>query len=197
MKYVKKSLTLLLGGFNQCFPSNYLKTQSNIIAIKEFRMTLSVPVFDPSKKRLPSIYEFSYTSDWLIAVRDCLGKDIVFALDEALMCEGSYLGRNDQWVVWIYGDAALSKYNGVMVIGNNVDPQYVKTNRYGLPYTCFNRTLIDAMANEDILDMQGITEALSRYYFTHNESFEGLFIPPEYQEQFRQLSLDAIEYYCY
>ncbi len=159
-------------------------------------MTLSVPVSDPSKKRLPSIYDFSYTSDWLIAVRDCLGKDIVFALDEALMCEESYLGRNDQWVVWIYGNAALSKYNGVMVIGNSVDPQYIKTNRYGMPYTCFNRTLIDAMTNENILDMQGITEALSRYYFTHNQSFDGLFIPPEFQEQFQQLSIDAIDYYC-
>ncbi len=160
-------------------------------------MTLSVPVSDPSKKRLPSIYDYPDSMSWLIAVRDCLGKNVVFALDEALMCEKSYLGRNDQWVVWIYGDAALSKYNGVMVIGNNVDPQYVKTNRYGLSYTCFNRTLIDAMANEDILDMQGMLEALSYYYETHGHSFEGLFIPPEYQEQFQQLSLDAIEYYCY
>ena len=72
----------------------------------------------------------------------------------------------------------------------------VKTNRFGLRYTCFNRTLIDAMTYEDILDMQGITEALSYYYETHGHSFEGLFIPPEYQEQFQQLSLDAIEYYC-
>lgn len=159
-------------------------------------MTLSVPVSDPSKMKLPPREKAHGTMSWLISVRDCLGKDIVFALDEALMCEESFLGRTGEWVVWVYGDAALSKYNGVMVIGNSVDPQYVKTNRYGLSYTCFNRTLIDAMANEDILDMQGITEALSYYYFTHNESFEGLFIPPEYQEQFQQLSLDAIEYYC-
>ncbi len=160
-------------------------------------MSLSIPVSDPSKIKLPLREKAHGTMSWLISVRDCLGKDIVFALDEALMCEESFLGRTGEWVVWIYGDAALSKYNGVMVLGNSVDPQYVKINRYGLSYTCFNRTLIDAMANEDILDMQGITEALSYYYETQGHSFEGLFIPPEYQEQFQQLSVDAIEYYCY
>lgn len=134
---------------------------------------------------------------WLAAIRDCLGKNVVFALDEALMCEESYLGRNDQWVVWVYGDNVMSNYNGVMLLGNSVDSQYVKTNRFGLRYTCFNRTLIDAMTYEDILDMQGITEALSYYYETHNHSFDGLFIPPEFQEQAHQLFMDAIDHYCY
>jgi len=71
---------------------------------------------------------------------------------------------------------------------------YVK-ERNGLLYTSFNRTLIDALANESILDMQGITEALSRYYYTHENSFNGLFIPPEYQEKFEKVADDAIDYY--
>ena len=160
------------------------------------RMTISIPVFDRSKKRLPPREEFLGNISWLTSVYDCLGKNVVFALDEALMCEESFLGRTGEWVVWIYGDTALSKYSGVMVLGNNIDPQYVTTNRYKLPFTCFNRTLIDAMANENILDMQGMLEALSYYYETHGHSFEGLFIPPEYQEQFQQLSMDAMDYYC-
>lgn len=57
--------------------------------------------------------------------------------------------------------------------------------------------MIDAIENEDILDMQGITEALSDYYFSHNESFSGLYIPQEYQEVFQQLCDDAIDYYTY
>ena len=101
-------------------------------------MSLSIPVSDPSKMKLPPREKAHGTMSWLISVRDCLGENVVFALDEALMCEESFLGRTGEWVVWIYGDAALSKYNGVMVIGNSVDPQYVKTNRYGLSYTCFN-----------------------------------------------------------
>ena len=43
--------------------------------------------------------------------------------------------------------------------------------------------------------MQGITEAVSRYYYTHNDSFEGIFVPPEHQRQFERLAQDAVEYY--
>ena len=62
----------------------------------------------------------------------------------------------------------LAKYNGVCVIGRSVN-EYEIEIKNGLRFTCFNRTLNDAMANESILDMQGITEALSRYYFAHHE----------------------------
>lgn len=62
-------------------------------------------------------------------------------------------------------------------------------------YTDFNRTIADALANEAILDMQGITEAISRYYYRNGESFEGLSIVPEYQEKFERLAVEAIEYY--
>ena len=53
----------------------------------------------------------------------------------------------------------------------------------------------DALANESILDMQGITEAVSRYYYAHGDSFEGIFVPPEYQKQFERLAQEAIAYY--
>lgn len=161
------------------------------------RMTISLPSYDSSKRKLPLIENYDSTMSWLIAVKDCLGGNVVFALDEALMCEGSYLGRTDQWVIWVYGDKKMLEYNGVMLLGTSINSQYVKTNRFGLSYTCFNRTLIDAITNEKILDMQGITEALSYYYELHNQSFDGLFIPPEFQEQFTKLSQEAIDYYCY
>ena len=57
------------------------------------------------------------------------------------------------------------------------------------------RTVSDALANESILDMQGIKEALSKYYYTNGESFSELFVAPEYQERFEQLANDAIYYY--
>ena len=53
----------------------------------------------------------------------------------------------------------------------------------------------DAFANEAILDMQGITEAVSRYYYANGESFEGLSVAPEYQDRFEQLAEDARHYY--
>jgi len=58
-----------------------------------------------------------------------------------------------------------------------------------------NRTLADALANESILDMQGITEALSRYYYKNGNSFHGISVVPEYQEAFDRLADAAIDYY--
>jgi hypothetical protein len=123
-----------------------------------------------------------------------MGESVVFALDQALMCQGSFGGRSDEYIVWVYGDDALSEYNGVVVLGNHISHYNVK-NRNGILCTDFNRTLSDAFANEDILDMQGITEAVSRYYYSNGDSFEGLSISPEYQERFERLAEEAIDYY--
>ena len=131
---------------------------------------------------------------WLKAVRDAVGEDVVFALDEALMCQGSFLGRSDEYIVWVYGNDGLSRFNGVVVLGNRIS-SYCVREKDGFRFTDLNRTLSDALANESILDMQGITEALSRYYYSNSESFEGISVAPEYQERFERLAFEAKE--CY
>ena len=158
------------------------------------RRTLVLPKSSKQKSDLPKRDNFVGAVSWLKAVQDRISEPFVFALDEALMCNGYFGGRSDEYIIWIYGDESLSRFNGVAVIGNSVNRYYVK-ERNGLLYTDLNRTLIDALANESILDMQGITEALSRYYYTHENSFNGLFIPPEYQERFEKVADNAIDYY--
>ena len=96
--------------------------------------------------------------------------------------------------MWGYGDDSVSRFNGVVLLGNRVNSYNVK-ERDGLMHTDFNRTIADAIANESILDMQGIVEALSRYYYRNGESFEGIFVVPEYQEKFEKLADEAISYY--
>lgn len=158
------------------------------------RKTRRLPEFDPQKQNLPNRKNFVGALSWLRAVRDCIGQPIVFALDEALMCQGSFGGRSDEYLVWVYGVDSVTRFNGVVVLGNQVSPLDVQ-NKNGLAFTSFNRTLSDALANESILDMQGITEAVSRYYYTHENSFQGIFVPPEYQTQFERLAQDAVAYY--
>ena len=158
------------------------------------RKTRTLPKFDPQKQNLPKRCDFVGAFSWLRAVQDCLGQPIVFALDEALMCQGSFGGRSDEYLVWVYGADSVTRFNGVAVLGNQISPLDVQ-KKNGLAFTSFNRTLSDALANESILDMQGITEAVSRYYYTHGDSFEGIFVPPEYQKQFERLAQDAVEYY--
>lgn len=156
--------------------------------------TAALPKFDPRKRALPNRSDYVGSISWLKAVRERIGENVVFALDEALMCQGNFGGRSDESIVWIYGDDAASNFNGVVLLGNKVSSYCIK-EKDGLRFTDFNRTLSDAFANEAILDMQGITEAVSKYYYSNNESFDGLSVAPEYQERFERLANDAIEYY--
>ena len=158
------------------------------------RKTNALPKYDPQKKNLPKRSEYVGAVAWLQAVRDTLGESVVFALDEALMCQGRFGGRSDEYIVWVYGDDSVAQYNGVVVLGNHISP-YSVDSRNGLRYTDFNRTLSDALANESILDMQGITEAVSRYYYSNGDSFNGISVAPEYQERFETLAEEAIAYY--
>lgn len=154
----------------------------------------ALPKYDSNKQDLPKRRDYVGATSWLKAVSESLGDEIVFALDEALMCSGSFGGRSDEFIIWVYGDDRLTRYNGVTVIGNYVSPINVR-EKNGLKFTDFNRTLSDALANESILDMQGTIEALSRYYYSNGESFQGLSVAPEYQDRFDSLANEAIEYY--
>lgn len=158
------------------------------------RRTSALPKYDPKKVDLPRRENYIGSLSWLRAVRDCLGEDVVFALDQALMCQGNFGGRNDEYIVWVYGNESLNRFNGVAVLGRKVSP-FCVLEKNGLRFTDLNRTISDALANESILDMQGVTEAVSRYYFSNGESFEGLSVTPEYQEAFERLAQDARSYY--
>lgn len=158
------------------------------------KRALALPKYDSNKQDLPKRSDYVGATSWLKAVSESLGDKVVFALDEALMCSGSFGGRSDEFIIWVYGDDRLTRYNGVTVIGNYVSPINVR-EKNGLKFTDFNRTLSDALANESILDMQGTIEALSRYYYSNGESFQGLSVAPEYQDRFDSLANEAIEYY--
>ena len=110
------------------------------------------------------------------------------------MCQGRCGGRSDEYLVWIYGDDSAARFNGVVVLGNQIS-DYSVSEKNGLRYTDLSRTVSDAFANEAILDMQGITEAISKYYYRNCETFDGITVAPEYQEKFDKLAEEAIDYY--
>jgi transcriptional regulator with XRE-family HTH domain len=104
------------------------------------RRTVSLPKYDPKKQNLPKRRDFLGSVAWLKAVQACLGEEIVFALDEALMCQGIFGGRSDEYIVWVYGDDVVTDYNGVVVLGNWVS-HYDVESKNGLLYTDFSRTI--------------------------------------------------------
>lgn len=158
------------------------------------RKTVVIPQHDPQKPNLPKRKDFIGAIAWLKAVQEQMGSRVIFALDEALMCQGNFGGRSDEYLVWVYGEDSVSRFNGVVVLGNQVSEYSVK-EKDGLYYTDLSRTISDAFANESILDMQGITEALGRYYYRSGESFEGISIAPQYQDRFEKLAQIAIDYF--
>lgn len=160
------------------------------------RKTFSLPKYNPQKRDLPKRSNYIGALAWLKAVQECIGEPFVFALDEALMCQGNFGGRNDEFLIWGYGNDSTSRFNGVVLLGHQVS-RYSIRKKNGLLFTDFNRTLADALANESILDMQGITEALSRYYYRNGESFAGISVVPEYQDKFEKLAEEAMSYYKY
>ena len=98
------------------------------------RRQYKLPVWNASAEQLPANDQFAEPLDWLKAVQSVLGDDIVFALDSALICEGTYLGRMGEWIVWLYGNPKLAKYNGVCVIGRSVN-EYEIEIKNGLRFT--------------------------------------------------------------
>ena len=94
-------------------------------------------------------------------------------------------------------DAVLdvSVHEGGEIVDGVVDAVVRDASLRIVVSTDFNRTVYDALANENILDMQGITEAVSKYFYSNGDSFDGLFVAPEHQERFERLASDAIEYY--
>ena len=158
------------------------------------RRTILLPEYKSNKDNLPCRSDFIGATQWLKAVRKVLGEDVVFALDDALMCQGNFGGHSNEYLIWVYGPDSLNRFNGVVVLGNKIS-KYSIIEKNGLKFTNLNRTISDAFANEEIYDMQGITEAISRYYYSNNESFDGIYIDPEYQYRFEKLADDAINYY--
>ncbi|MDO4500308.1 MAG: hypothetical protein Q4B60_03425 [Erysipelotrichaceae bacterium] len=154
----------------------------------------ALPDYSEKKINLPKRSDYIGTSSWLKSLKEQMGEEVVFALDEALMCQELFGGRNDEFLIWVYGSDNLKRFNGIVVLGNEISSYDVRCKN-GIKYTSFNRTIIDSIANENLLDMQGITEALSKYYYSNNNSFEGIYIPPEYSKRFAELADDAINYY--
>ena len=60
-----------------------------------------MPDWKEGRTTLPQSGDYLSAHEWLSAVKDCLGENVVFALDSALMCDGSYLGRLGEWIIWI------------------------------------------------------------------------------------------------
>ena len=68
------------------------------------RKTNVLPKYDPQKVDLPKRSDYVGAIAWLKAIRECIGESVVFALDEALMCQGNFGGHSEEYIIWVYGE---------------------------------------------------------------------------------------------
>jgi hypothetical protein len=61
--------------------------------------------------------------------------------------------------------------------------------------TSISQTFNDMLDDFDSIDEQPLIEGLSRYYHTHGNSFDGLFINPRHRVRFNSIRSWAFEYY--
>ena len=59
------------------------------------RRTATLPVYDPKKTDLPRRSDYVGSIAWLKAVSEQIDEPFVYALDEALMCQGSFGRRSN------------------------------------------------------------------------------------------------------
>ena len=118
------------------------------------RRTVELPKYNPQKRDLPKRRDYVGAMAWLKAVRDCLGEKIVFALDEALMCQGHFGGRSDEYLVWVYGDDAVTQYNGVVVLGNQVTQRTAVYRLQQNPVRCAGKRIHSGYAGHYRSDQQ-------------------------------------------
>lgn len=126
-------------------------------------------------------------------LRDLLrDKDCILACDTA----ADYLGLTNggqRERAKIYVTRKLDIPNTEQIFVPSFSSIPVSKHR-GLRCTTVNRTIIDLLEQEG--DEQIIMEALSYYYYKHNESFEGLTIPARLQQSFEKYREWAMDYYC-
>ena len=83
------------------------------------RKTATLPKYDPRKKDLPNRSDYVGATAWLRAVQARIGDPIVYALDDALMCQNRFGGRSNEFIMWLYGSDQTTRFNGVVVLGNH------------------------------------------------------------------------------
>jgi len=136
--------------------------------------------------------EFLTARDWHRAVIG--GKDIILRRTSALehlQLFGGYL-REKMIDVYARQPVPFENVNYHLVdTFNGID-----TVRFGnVLCTSVNQTLNDMLDDFDNIDEQSLVEGLSRYYYAHGKSFDGLSIKPENLEKFNSIKDWAIEYY--
>ena len=126
---------------------------------------------------------------------DVLGnEDVIFCRTSALECLQLFIGYGNERDIYVYAKSKGNYDNVNYFIVDSFDgieTVFVK----GLLCTSVNQTINDMLDDFDNIDEQSLVEALSDYYYTHGNSFDGLMITPCNIRRFDAIKDWAMEYH--
>lgn len=129
--------------------------------------------------------------DWF---RNVITEDVILCGVSALEYLEMFNGFVDEDVIEVY---ALSRGNYSNINYNIIDRfDTIDTVCIdGVRCTSFTQTINDMLSDLDNADLWALTEALSNYYYSHNDSFNNLKIKSSNVDAFESVKQDAIAYY--
>lgn len=142
---------------------------------------------------LPDCNKYITNRAWL---RACVGgNNLILRGVSALEYLELFVGYMNENSIDVYA-TEKGKYTNVNyhIVNDFNSIDYLSSNT--VLCTSVNQTINDMLSEFDKTDELALTEALSNYYYSHNETFEGLNIQPKNMKVFNSLLSNAINYYA-
>lgn len=127
--------------------------------------------------------------------QNVISEDVILCQVSALEFLGMFTGYIDERAIDVYAKSE-GIYDNINYILTDTFENIEYIQLGNVRCTTFEQTINDMLRDSDNTDENALTEALSNYYFNHNESFAGLKINSENLDKFNQIKDCAISYYC-
>lgn len=136
--------------------------------------------------------EYITNCDWLSS--NINGDDLILCRVSALEFLELFSGYWNENKIEVYAKNEGKFTNVIYYVRDSFDNiKFIKEGN--TLCTTINQTFNDMLAPSEQVDELALIEAMSNYFFSHNNSFDGLIILPENMEYFEYLKPLAIEYY--
>ena len=136
--------------------------------------------------------DFHGNKFWLQTVAE--GRDWVLCHTSALEFLELFIGYLNERQIDVYARMPGEYENINYRIVDSFDGLEI-VNYSDVKCTSVNQTINDMLNDFDNIDEQSLIEGLATYYYTHNNSFDGLMIEAKNQAVFESIKDWAIDYY--
>lgn len=128
---------------------------------------------------------------WFQSVLD---ENVILCGVSALECLGMFTGYVNETIIDVYA-LSRGRYENInyIIVSSFDDIDYVRFDN--VLCTTFEQTINDMLSDLENTDEMALTEALSNFYYSHNESFNSLHIKSENRFVFNNIQNYAINYY--